>query len=90
MYGEGLPAPPYASWLAVLTYKIRRKAVGMIIKSAVAIKPRILTSIFYHKGIGLHPLQHQPARGLMRKKSIPLHKRGVLTGRVVKERTHCR
>ena len=38
----------YASWLeAVLTYKIRRNDVGIIIKSAVAIRPRILTSILF-------------------------------------------
>jgi hypothetical protein len=35
----------YASWLAVFTYRINRKAVGMIINRAVAINPRILTSI---------------------------------------------
>jgi hypothetical protein len=30
---------------AVLTYKINKKDVGMIMKSAVAISPRILTSM---------------------------------------------
>ena len=38
----------YAPWLeAVFTYKIRRNDVGIIINSAVAIRPKILTSIFF-------------------------------------------
>lgn len=35
------------SWLAVFTYKIRRNDVGIIINNAVAISPRILTSITF-------------------------------------------
>ena len=35
------------SWLAVFTYKIRRNDVGIMINNAVAIRPRILTSITF-------------------------------------------
>ena len=35
----------YASLEAVFTYKINKKEVGIIINNAVAVKPKILTSI---------------------------------------------
>ena len=35
----------YDSWLGVLTYNINKNDVGIIINKAVAINPRILTSI---------------------------------------------
>lgn len=35
----------YDSWLAVFTYNINKNDVGMIINKAVAINPRIFTSI---------------------------------------------
>jgi hypothetical protein len=39
---------PYSALLlAVFTYRIKRKDVGIIIKSAVAIKPKMFTSIMF-------------------------------------------
>jgi hypothetical protein len=39
------PIPTYVLVLAVFTYKINKKEVGIKINKATAIRPRILTSI---------------------------------------------